>query len=106
MNTNVAETTEKVVPQKSKGQLYKEKYGISKTMKRNMKKKGLDTSLLGKGEGIIATYKQLRKARKKDQKKAQHKKLEASQLHRRLNPRKKKNNGGAKKNTEIKIMTS
>ena len=54
-----------VVPQKSKGQLYKERFGISKTMKRNMKKAGLDLSLLGKGESIIAQYKQLRKARKK-----------------------------------------
>jgi hypothetical protein len=32
-----------VVPEKSKGQLFKEKYGYSKTLKRNMKKKGCAT---------------------------------------------------------------
>ena len=39
----VEEVVKSVVPEKSKGQLFKEKYGYSKTLSRNMKKKGCTT---------------------------------------------------------------
>lgn len=31
-----------VIPEKSKGQIFKEKYGFSKTFKRNMQRNGFD----------------------------------------------------------------
>lgn len=47
-----------VVPKKSKGQIFKEKHGYSKTMKRNMKKAGVTS---------IEDYRKIRKERKKVQ---------------------------------------
>ena len=42
-DVKVEEVVKPVVPEKSKGQLFKEKYGYSKTLKRNMKRKGAST---------------------------------------------------------------
>lgn len=49
-----------VVPEKSNGQLFKEKVGYSKTMKRLMTKHGVDTP---------DEYRAIRKARRKRQQK-------------------------------------
>jgi hypothetical protein len=49
-----------VVKKKSNGQLFKEKFGYSKTMKRLMKKHEVSS---------IAEYKEIRKARKKKENK-------------------------------------
>lgn len=59
------------VPKKSKGQLFKEKVGYSKTMKRLMTKHGVQTP---------EEYKKIRKERKKAQRKivaAKHAKAKA-----------------------------
>lgn len=56
MNTDTAVETEVVVvPEKSKGQLFKEKYGYSKTMKRNMLKNKCSS---------IEEYRALRRAKR------------------------------------------
>ena len=52
---------ETVVPKVSKGKLFKQLTGYSKTFKRNMGKKGLDPTITKD----VITYKQERKANKK-----------------------------------------
>lgn len=55
---NSEETTEAKAPEKSKGQLFKEKVGYSKTMKRLMTKHGVTS---------LEEYRAIRKRKKKAQ---------------------------------------
>ena len=88
---------------KSKGLIFKEINGYSKTLQKNMFKLGLFPNI----KEDVVKYKQIRKARKKKEKAVSKKKLEANQRYRREHPRKKTKRGGAKKSTEAKpILTS
>ena len=76
--------------EKTKGQTFREKTGMSKTTWHNMVSLHLDPT---KHEDV-KRFKALRKARKAKVKVVQKKKLEANQLYRRSNPRKKKGKKG------------
>lgn len=56
-DVTIEETVKPVVPTKSKGQLFKEKNGYSKTMKRNMKKHNCRTP---------EQYRDIRNSRKRE----------------------------------------
>lgn len=65
----------------TKGELFKQKNGISKTQKRLLHKYGLET---------VAEYKPIRKARKQKETKARQEKHKASVTYKRLNGKGKK----------------
>ena len=72
-----------VEKKKTKGQLFKEATGISKTTKRLLNKHGLTINML-------ENYKEIRKARKKVATKARQEKHKASATYKRLNSKKGK----------------
>ena len=75
-------------PQKTKGQLFKEKHGYSKTTKRLLKKHGLSDP---------EELKPLRKARKEKEKKIRKKKHADAAAYRRAHGKLRKNHKGRPK---------
>lgn len=78
-----------VKKRKSGGQLFKEKFGYSKSMKRNMQNHGVST---------VEEYREIRKERQKKEDAAERKKYEASASFRRNSgkARKSKHKGRTK----------
>lgn len=81
----------------TKGQLFKKEKGYSKTMKRNLQKH----SQLGKDLISLADYRQIRKTRKKKEKKIRQEKHQASVLYKRTN-KKTKGSSGSKPASKTK----
>lgn len=77
---------------KTKGQLFKEAYGHTKTMKRNCRNAGGLT---------IAEYREVRKKRKKTATMARQKKHLDSVLYKRANGKKKAGKGGKKASVTV-----
>jgi len=63
----------------TKGQLFRDKHGYSKTLKRNMRKNGLDLENFSES---FSAYKEIRKKRKKAQKAIQKAKYDAAKANR------------------------
>lgn len=87
-----------VALKESKGSLYKKANGFSKTLKRNMKKIGLNPV-----KESIVEYKEIKKKKKLERRKKEKTQLLLNQQYRRAHPRKKK--GKKNKSTGIKVTT-
>lgn len=83
---------------KSKGQIFKETYGFSKTLVRNMKRNGLNP-FVDNSIRVLEEYRAIRKARKKAALKIKQERHTKSVAYKRANGKKKgaKNNQPKKK---------
>lgn len=88
--------SEKEVPVVSRGERFKAQHGYSLTMKRNMKRKGLNVDEFSDS---LAAYRDIRKKRKAKERAQKKKKHEDSVLHMR-------HKGKARKRKDGKICGS